>query len=114
MIVKVIKQEGEIKVGDLITDGDIISKWRDDCSLLGKSKCKLYLCEDDGSIKGEISDDALWLKDNEPISVHRVRLEKICYDSPGNYRACTFCHKSKTCGSDDYIYRVKGPCGHWH
>lgn len=65
-------------------------------------------------VLGEISKNALWVKENDEFSEEKVKHNHICHDSWGNTGYCFHCQRSKGCDSKDYNYLIKGPCGHFH
>ena len=126
---KYLPVEGEIALNDFITDGYKIWQWKDDCSLLGRKKVKLFLC----------SRDIDWTEGDE-FDEEEVKQVSEIYgweDTPeveeafNNFfvksLATTSTHfnikhwiKDKNEGDSvvfevfKNVYQIKGSCGHYH
>jgi hypothetical protein len=62
-------------------------------------------------IIGEISPDALgYVKEGDAFDENQIKLHKICKGVP-NLGLCVL---SKCCEFFDAVYKIKGPCGHFH
>jgi hypothetical protein len=107
----------DIQPGDTFID-NVGRVWKDaeECDVkvaieLNETKSDYGICY---KIIGQISKDAIWVKEGDEFNEDEVSRHHICYDSPGNIGYCFHCRRSKGCDSEDYDYVIKGPCGHWH
>lgn len=79
----------------------------------GSGEIKLLICSsgDPSKIMGELSKNALWVKENDEFDEDEI----MHYFKQNDYCTSTIDFYDKTGGFPyDYTIRVKGMCGHYH
>lgn len=67
-------------------------------------------------IIGEISSEAIWVKEGDEFDEDQVFISKLCRDTDANWQyACAYCGSKRECRNDEGdMAKIKGQCGHFH